>query len=880
MAECKNDCRLPLAFPKKVENRPTLPRIDYRIGAYSEIREAFFRKLNQNPVLLPWTYRGADDPGIAMMEGASILADILTFYQDVYANELYLQTATLPISIAELVRLIGYRLNPGVGGRGVFAFEVGGAKPITIPAGFPVTADVTGLESPADFETVDPLVAVPALSKFPLYRPFTVPAIASGTLIFAANTAALAAADITLDKGDRLMLADSPSSPSYHQVAVVDKVETHFEHTEITIKGAWLARASVTSISAFKLGRDFRHFGHNAPPTKIVVTNGTANQQNVDFTRTVGSGVGVGSSSKLGSSSQDYPLDSQVDDLGRGTKLIVVATVSPGESKLGGDFLKSTSHLPPSDFEVALRPSDFEVFAVRTVTAVGNGTQTRGSLTGGTTIVRLNQNISDGWIDFADIRDIQIHEVTGGPFTLTNVRTATPAAAVIQLYFFGNGEDYKALDSRRLQFVRPEPKPGQEPAFEETTVSITQSAISDPAVSTLRPVALSPALQKFAIAEFPLSFPPDKPPVLAYGNLSVATQGKTDKPVALGNGDARVAFQTFAIPKAPLTYLLSNSATPPEVPQLSITVDGIEWTEVPSFIGRGPKEQIYIVREDSAGQSYVQFGDGETGGRTSSGVGNVVITYRTGIAAYGPLKPGATADAGARLTGIDAVALLDQVTGGATAEVPAKARVSAPGKIQSLGRLVSIRDFETETLAIPGVSAASAAWEILDGVPTIAITVLMETGRASELSTVTQLLNTYNACRGPQRYPISVRAGVRRFVFVDIAVSLAPGYLEEKVFPLITGALTAVFAAPPRTFGESEYRLRIEGLVQNVTGIAWNNVTALGDLGPADNPALLSLPAPPRTLAQTISCANDTLLALFPAHLSLSAVAPPVKVCG
>ena len=165
----------------------------------------------------------------------------------------------------------------------------------------------------------------------------------------------------------------------------------------------------------------------------------------------------------------------------------------------------------------------------------------------------------------------------------------------------------------------------------------------------------------------------------------------------------------MAIPKTPLTYLVSKSATPPEVPQLVVTVDNLEWRQVPSLIGAGSKDQVYIVREDSAGQSFVQFGDGETGARAPSGIGNVALTYRTGTGAHGALKPGASADAAGKITGLDTVSLLDESTGGAPSEDPAKARQSASGKIQSLSRLVSLRDFETETLGIPGVSASSAA---------------------------------------------------------------------------------------------------------------------------------------------------------------------------
>ena len=116
--ECLHFCKDGLIFPKRPANRPALDRIDYRIGAYAEFRAAMLSWLNIQPVLLGWTHRESDDPGIALIEGAAILGDILTFYQDLYANEAYLRTAQWRESVAELVRLLGYRLSPGLGGRG------------------------------------------------------------------------------------------------------------------------------------------------------------------------------------------------------------------------------------------------------------------------------------------------------------------------------------------------------------------------------------------------------------------------------------------------------------------------------------------------------------------------------------------------------------------------------------------------------------------------------------------------------------------------------------------------------------------------------------------------------------------------------------------
>src|SRR5215471_10755932 len=207
--DCRNDCDDPLRFPRRPgtrfsvgesmccpdprcardqqvseDNRPGLPHINYRIGAYPDIRTALLHHLNRTASLAAWTHRGADDPGIALLEGAAVLGDILTFYQELYANEAFLGTAQWRDSISDLVRLLGYRLSPGLGGRATFAFEVKGDKPVIIPASFPVKAEVEGLPKPADFETSAQAIAYPWLSRFNLYRPLLAPEISPDTTEF------------------------------------------------------------------------------------------------------------------------------------------------------------------------------------------------------------------------------------------------------------------------------------------------------------------------------------------------------------------------------------------------------------------------------------------------------------------------------------------------------------------------------------------------------------------------------------------------------------------------------------------------------------------------------------------------------------------------
>src|SRR5690606_28086859 len=108
----------------------------------------------------------------------------------------------------------------------------------------------------------------------------------------------------------------------------------------------------------------------------------------------------------------------------------------------------------------------------------------------------------------------------------------------------------------------------------------------------LRPLTLDTELD---YADFPL----EAPTVTVFGNLVPATQGKAEREATLGNGDNRQTFQTFKLPKAPLTYLTVPGETPPEAPELEVYVDNRRWRRVDAFFAATPTDEVYIVREDA-----------------------------------------------------------------------------------------------------------------------------------------------------------------------------------------------------------------------------------------------------------------------------------------
>lgn len=834
---CDNDCVEPFEFPKKIDNRAGLSHIDYRIGTYATFLEAMFRELNKNEILENWTHREPDDPGIALLEGVAVLGDILTFYQELYANEAYLRTAQWRESIADLVRLLGYQLSPGVGGKATFAFQVKGDKPIVVPPGFPLKSQLDGIEQSVDFETTTESVAYPALSQFNLYRPYSLPDLENNKNSFSIETSILKDNKIELNKKDRLLLARDPENPlASHQIVVIKEIKERFDRTEIEIEGSLQGNFTSKDIHAYKLGRSFRHFGHNSPPSFVTVEGGKTITSIVLFSRYIGPAV------------TSMPLDTEVDDLSVGSTLLIQLQLS-------------------SNIDGAIGVHFFE----RTIKKVYQNSLTLGAVTAGTTLVELNKEIGSGNFLYTDIRTIEFLEVIGKKILLKSAYQEAPTTSLTKLLYFGNSQTYKQLDKRSLAFVKADG------TNQILSVSIDKNEIDADNSVKLRLVYLPDLSQDFSITDFPLLA---EPKVTVYGNLVEANQGKTEKEAVLGNGDSRQKFQTFKLPKSPLTYHNLPGETPPEVPELQIYVNDRLWKRVPTLFNHKPDEEIYIVREDSNGDSWVQFGDGKTGKQLPSGLKNVIAKYRTGIGAYGPLKPDTKVQASGRLDKLDKIHLPGIVTGGAKPESGENAREAAPGKIQSLDRLVSLQDFESETLAIPGVSKALAAWELVDNLPNVVITVLMETGRDREFSEVAKILSHYNRCRGSQRFPIDVRKGDRNYVYIAANVAFNPTFRQELVSKAIhsalgiTGEEDGLFSLKNRRFGQKEYANRIAGTIQNVEGVLWVEVTNFISLGPADEPAKINVEKLLKS-NPNISWTTQQILSLYPSHLKLNPVSTP-----
>ena len=194
------------------------------------------------------TTRELSDPSIALLDAWSVVADVLTFYQERIANEGYLETAVERRSVLELARLIGYRLRPGISASAYLALTVANGFEGDIPAGARAQSVPAAGQSPQYFETSDTLTARDAWNamKPRLTRPQIItppPAVDSevvnhlGTNADVLDTMFLTGVTTSLKPGDPLLITfGDDNGEQFLRFAEAVDLEAADSRTRITLQ--------------------------------------------------------------------------------------------------------------------------------------------------------------------------------------------------------------------------------------------------------------------------------------------------------------------------------------------------------------------------------------------------------------------------------------------------------------------------------------------------------------------------------------------------------------------------------------------------------------------------------------------------------------------
>lgn len=326
-------------------------------------------------------------------------------------------------------------------------------------------------------------------------------------------------------------------------------------------------------------------------------------------------------------------------------------------------------------------------------------------------------------------------------------------------------------------------------------------------------------------------------------NVASATHGQTVSET-LGSGDGTQQFQQFTLHQSPLTYVQAETITG-STSTLKVYVDGVQWTEVPYFYGHGPTDHILITSQDDKGVTTITFGDGVTGSRLPTGTANVTATYRYGIGTAGLVNASQLSQLMSRPLGVRSVNNPLPSTGAADPQDLDSGRDCATLPIMTLGRVVSLEDYQDFALAFPGIGKALATWT-WDGQQRVVV--LTVGGASGPIDSTDSIFSTLQASIATYSEP-----GVTLYLFPYTAeyfnlvanVQIAPDHQVSLVQPAIEAALRQTFSYEARSFGQPVYQSEVIAAIQEVDGVVDVVLTLYSTSDPLATP-------PPTQIAVTV----------------------------
>ncbi|SYX83999.1 putative baseplate assembly protein [Paenibacillus alvei] len=858
-----NDCEcgccegLHAKTPVTIYNPPGLATIAYRVGKHSTFKQSMLARLSesQRPQLAKLTTRSDDDFSIALLDSWAIIADILAFYQERIANESYLRTATERFSLLELARRIGYELRPGVAANVYLAFTIenapGAPHVTTIPVGTQVQSVPDPGEQAQTFETV---MQIPASAAWNTMTPrltrrhpfFMTDGKLLSTFYFAGTANNLKNGDVLLIVPDdephheynpefclitnvnvqhdlkrtqvdvqKVKVDDPKQKVDVQKVEVDDPKQKHAKDSVISCLRSLLFPKGLERAPMTKEYFDNEHLaqgiGADELNTTALVEGFSMPTLFANFKASQTPPPGVltfrARAAIFGHNAMKYcnlpeylrndPYHDRKNEWAE-VKLdmypIPCPKGTPGSKEV---YLDTTYPLIAPNSYVVLRNEDtWRIYQIQKTTDVSVADF---CLTGKVTKLTLDNR--DDFNLFC-IRTTTVYAQSERLMLARQPILAPVSGRVIDIegliedLYIGQGlvicgeldqnRGNQACEYVTIQNINYIP---EDEGF--TCVTLARSGLQNSYVRNS---------------------------VVINGNVAPATHGqKREEP--LGSGDGGQSYQKFTLHQSPLTY---TSVADPRGTQstLQVYVNDILWHEVPALYGHGPNEHIYITHRDKSGITTIKTGDGITGARLPIGQQNVRAVYRTGIGLAGMVKPGQLSLLLTQSAGVKGVTNPMSASGAADPETLDDARHNAPLPVLTLGRIVSLRDYEDFAKAFAGVGKALATWTWDGQRRGVFLTIAGVQG--TEIQTSDQILtNLFTAIQqaGDPFVPLRIQSYKKRFFTLSATVTINSDYLPDHVRLDIETKLRNQFSFEARTFGQPVFLSEVVATIQDVPGV-------------------------------------------------------------
>lgn len=753
-----------LRTPLEVTNRPGLSAIGYRVGRHGDFLASMISGLTatDRPGLRRLGTREGDDFSIALLDAWAVAADVLAFYNERLAQESYLRTASERSSLQELGRLIGYRLRPGVAAETYLAFALEPPPDVPVAATRdpgstpPVTPAVVALERglrvqsiPGPGEQPQTFETIEEIQARPEWN-----AISASTTLsspgLGTTSAYLEGAALNLKPGDAFLVTTPDAPTTQWDLRILTGVDPDPGHDRTRV--SWSDSGALTSLASYLSAAE--------PPTVYVLRK------------------------RLSVFGHNAPLESLITGKAAdGDWTFTLSTASGDCVDLDG----SHPDVVPASWVVLSHPTlDDDLWQVVDVKELSRA---RYGVSGKVTLLEL-----EGGALYTNF-DNQVRETTVFAMTEALELAVAPDETKVKEDTLDVEVDVSAMRQGRRLLVRGTTTSGEDHA---------EAAIVDD-------VQQIPGGWRIVL-EGHLSQEYERDTVIVHGNVTLGTHGETVQQV-LGSGRASMPFQRFTLAHTPLTHLPSKADASGAKSAIEVRVNDVRWDQVPTLYDAGPRDRAYVLRADETGLTYVQFGDGTNGSRLPTGSNNVRAVYRKGLGAPGNVKEGALAQLLDRPLGVKGVSNPRTASGGVDPESENAARASIPLGVRTLGRAVSLLDYEDFARAFAGVVKANATMLPLRNGRTIVVTVAFDGGdRLEDLATALRK-------HGDPRVDLIVLAATTATFRLAAKVAVDPAREQDAVLVGVETALRAAYSFDARDLTEPVFLSDIVAVAHGVPGV-------------------------------------------------------------
>jgi hypothetical protein len=875
--------------PEEPSNLPGLPAVARRIGTWATFKESFLARLSSSdyPALSDLKTRADNDFTIAFLDATAIVLDILTFYQERLNNESYLGTATQLRSLTELSRLIGYQPAPGVSASTYLAFTIQStpgqpsdpsSPAITIPAGTRVQSVPAQGQTPQTFETSVDIQAKADWNALAVQTTQPWVPLAQDQHLYLAGVAT------QLNQGDNLLIVgqDRVGNPADANWGLLTVETVTADSTNNRTWITWLEPlASPPQLlpKVYALRQKAALFGYNAIDPNLLNVQNTSiiNELEVESGSVLAKFhlLGGGASAPPNYQWSGFTMGSTIDldaiyqkvapqgwvvlvspDATSPTlyQALSVSSVSRSQFGLSGKITRIVPDTQPDPAQydlrdtVALVQSDGLPVAEQPLTyplygTVIDLTEVRPDLAGVQVLAisgtRQKVAVAENITTLVFIPDDNLNAATllhpGDVLTLTSP-SELPSSLPTPDPTTGRIPDWSASPAGTVQInsLSVEDANGRTGTIQNVTISqfiLTPSGASDPVVSEYALVSsLGPVSVPYSHTQLQLTNSLvncyDRSTTTVNANAGPATQGQSVTEI-MGSGSASTPNQSFTLKQSPLTFVQAPTPTGRQS-TLQVQVNSVTWSEVPTLYGQSGTSQVFATLNQSDETTDVLFGDGIEGALLPTGQNNLQASYRIGLGSVGNVGAGSLTTLMDRPLGVSGVTNPEAASGGQDAESVDDIRSNAPLTVLTLGRAVSITDYQNYAASFAGIAKANAVWIPSGPARGVFLTVAGVDGAVlpAGSQTLANLLASLQAYGNPE-IPITVTSYVETLFQFSADLQYDPSYNQNEVQTDVFQAVTETFSFQARTFGQGVSVDEVATTMQEVPGIVAVNVTNL-----------------------------------------------------